>query len=59
MSYMYHYNSPLGRITISCTDDSLTGLWFDGQRNFDISDLNDAKDVHNASDLDILKQTIN
>ena len=30
--YTYHYNSPLGGITLASNGNELTGLWFDGQR---------------------------
>lgn len=34
MVYTYHYNSPLGGITLSSNGTELTGLWFDGQKYF-------------------------
>ncbi|MCM1166678.1 MAG: methylated-DNA--[protein]-cysteine S-methyltransferase [Lachnospiraceae bacterium] len=34
MTYTYHYNSPLGGITLSSNGAKLTGLWFDGQKYF-------------------------
>ena len=34
MNYTYHYTSPLGSITLASDDESLTGLWFDGQKHF-------------------------
>lgn len=34
MVYTYHYQSPLGGITLSSDGSSLTGLWFDGQKYF-------------------------
>lgn len=34
MTYIYHYQSPLGGITISSDGNSITGLWFDGQKYF-------------------------
>lgn len=34
MNYTYHYDSPLGGITISGNETELTGLWFDGQKYF-------------------------
>lgn len=34
MDYTYHYQSPLGGITISSNGAELTGLWFDGQKYF-------------------------
>lgn len=41
MDYTYHYESPLGGITVSGNGDALTGLWFDGQAHF-ASALSDA-----------------
>lgn len=34
MSFTYHYDSPLGGITLAATGDGLCGLWFDGQKYF-------------------------
>ena len=34
MIYTYKYNSPLGLITLASNGESLTGLWFDGQKYF-------------------------
>lgn len=34
MTSIYHYNSPLGGITLSSSGSELTGLWFDGQKYF-------------------------
>lgn len=34
MTYTYHYNSPLGGITMASDGTALTGLWFDGQKYF-------------------------
>lgn len=34
MTYTYHYQSPLGGITLASNGTNLTGLWFDGQKYF-------------------------
>lgn len=34
MEYTYHYDSPLGGITLASDGEALTGLWFDGQKYF-------------------------
>ena len=34
MDYLYHYDSPLGGITLAGDGKALTGLWFDGQQYF-------------------------
>lgn len=34
MEYTYHYDSPLGGITLAGNGAALTGLWFDGQKYF-------------------------
>ena len=34
MTRIWHYDSPLGGITLAGEDDALTGLWFDGQAHF-------------------------
>lgn len=34
MMFQWHYDSPLGGITLASDGTSLTGLWFDGQEHF-------------------------
>ena len=34
MTYIYHYDSPLGGITVSGNGSEITGLWFNGQKYF-------------------------
>ena len=34
MNYIHHYTSTLGEITIASDGEAITGLWFDGQKNF-------------------------
>ena len=34
MEYIYHYNSPLGGITLASDGNSLIGLWFDQQKYY-------------------------
>lgn len=34
MDYLYHYESPLGGITLASDGQALTGLRFDGQKHF-------------------------
>lgn len=34
MTYTYHYDSPLGGITLASNGVELIGLWFDGQKYF-------------------------
>ena len=34
MAFISHYLSPLGGITLASDGESLTGLWFDGQKYF-------------------------
>lgn len=34
MDYVFHYDSPLGEITLGSDGNALTGLWFDGQKYF-------------------------
>ena len=33
MTYIQHYDSPLGGILLAADEVGLTGLWFDGQRH--------------------------
>lgn len=34
MTYIYHYDSLIGKITIASDGEALIGLWFDGQKYF-------------------------
>jgi methylated-DNA-[protein]-cysteine S-methyltransferase len=34
MDFTYHYDSPLGGITLASDGENLTGLWFDRQKYF-------------------------
>ena len=34
MDYTFHYDSPLGGITMAGDGEALVGLWFDGQKHF-------------------------
>ena len=34
MDYTHYYSSPLGGLTLASDGESLTGLWFDGQKYF-------------------------
>ena len=34
MDYTWHYDSPLGGITLASDGEALVGLWFDGQKYF-------------------------
>ena len=34
MEYIFHTGSPLGGITLASDGESLTGLWFDGQKQY-------------------------
>lgn len=37
MTYLYDYNSPLGKITMASNGEALIGLWFEGQKYFKAS----------------------
>ena len=34
MTYIQHYDAPLGRILLAADEVGLTGLWFDGGKFF-------------------------
>ncbi len=34
MEYITYYNSPVGKITIAGEDESITGLWIEGQKYY-------------------------
>lgn len=46
MFYTYQYSSPLGKIIFASDGISLTGLWFDGQKYFDTSILNESEKIN-------------
>ena len=54
-NYIYHYNSPLGSITLASDGESLTGLWFDGQKHFPHKLISESIE----SELPIFTQTCN
>ena len=47
MSYISHYDSPLGGITLGSNGEALTGLWFDEQKYFGdtLGNVYETKDV--------------
>ena len=53
MDYIHHYDSPLGGITLASDGDSLTGLWFDGQKYFGAALSGD----HQEKDLPVFEHT--
>ncbi len=53
MYYTAHYNSPLGGITLASDGNSLTGLWFDGQKYFGSTLLEE----HRPGELPVFEQT--
>lgn len=54
MTYTYHYDSPLGGITLASNGAELIGLWFDGQKYFgDILPKN-----YKEKTLPVFEQTI-
>jgi len=44
MQYTFPYASPLGRITLASDGESLTGLWFNGQKHFGTALLPEAEE---------------
>ncbi len=53
MECTYHYDSPLGGITLSSDGEALTGLWFDGQKYF--ADCLDTE--HQQAELPVFEDT--
>lgn len=54
--YICHYASPIGALTIASDAESVTGLWFDGQK-YDRRTLSpDAEDTGDGSGLLVLKK---
>lgn len=54
MNYRYFYNSPLGQIILSSDGENLTGLWFEGQKHFDVSLLSECI----QKELPVFKDTV-
>ena len=54
MIYAYHYSSPLGNITIANDGETLTGLWFDGQKHFPHNLTSESTEA----ELPIFRQTV-
>ena len=53
-NYIHHYNFPLGIITLASNGESLTGLWFEGQKYFPHKLISESIE----SELPIFKQTV-
>ena len=54
MNNIFHYTSPLGEITLASNGESLTGLWFDGQKHFPHNLISEST----KAELPIFKQTV-
>lgn len=55
MNFTYRYTSPLGGITLASDGESITGLWFDGQKYFPHKLISESAEV----ELPIFTQTCN
>ncbi|MBO4264309.1 MAG: methylated-DNA--[protein]-cysteine S-methyltransferase [Bacteroidales bacterium] len=53
MEYTWHYDSPLGGMTLASDGEALTGLWFDGQQYFG----NPLDTEHEAKMLPVFQDT--
>lgn len=53
MTYVYHYPSPLGDITVSSNGSEITGLWFEGQKYFGATLPSD----YEEKDLPVFEET--
>ena len=53
MFYISEYKSPVGEITIASNGEMLTGLWFDGQKNF----ADTLPENYEENDLPVFEQT--
>ena len=54
MDYIFHYDSPLGGVTLAGDGIALTGLWFDGQKYFAETLSAD----HEARDLPVFREAV-
>ncbi len=58
MKYTYHYDSPLGGITMASDGEALSGLWFDGQKYFGAGLAADAEEQTESGEiLPVFKET--
>ena len=55
MVYKHHYISPLGNISLASNGETLTGLWFDGQKYFPHNLISESIEA----ELPIFTQTCN
>lgn len=53
MFFISKYKSPVGEITIASNGEKLTGLWFDGQKNF----ADTLPENYDEKDLPVFEQT--
>ena len=53
MFYISKYKSPVGEITLASNGEKLTGLWFDGQKNF----ADTLPENYEEKDLPVFEQT--
>ena len=53
MRYTHHYESPIGSLLLAADEEGLTGLWFEGQKDF--SRYLDAE--HEEKPLPVFEQT--
>ena len=53
MTFIQHYNSPLGGILLAADEIGLTGLWFDGEKYF----ADNLPKVHTEQETPILSET--
>lgn len=53
MFYISKYKSPVGEITLASNGEKLTGLWFDGQKNF----ADTLPENYEEIDLPVFEQT--
>ena len=53
MTYIDHYRSPLGSITLGSDGQALTGLWFDGQKYFGDT----LSEQYEEKDLPVFRET--
>ena len=58
MDYTFHYDSPLGPITLGSDGQVLTGLWFEGQKYFGDTLSTSYEEACHAGDLPAFAETV-
>lgn len=54
MTYIYHYNSPIGGLLLASDESALIGLWLDGEKYY----ANSLPLEHTQGETDVIRDTV-